>query len=194
MKRMITTLMAAFAFCTWTMAQTAATPTSDQTTDTTFVAEYEDIADTAGTGTSISHNLIDFDRADSFHFDTNFAEDVIIPIVGIIFGCAVPVLIVFFAFFFRYKNRKAKYRLVEQALASGQPLPEGIFNEVAYTDLRSRGIKNTFTGLGLFVFLWAITGSLGIGCIGLLVMFTGIGQWVTVLTKNDKKEPVNEEK
>lgn len=193
MKRIITILTAVFAFCTLTMAQTAAvTKTSSQATDTTVVAEYEDVADE--TVTTTSHNLIDSDRNDLFRFDTNFAEDVIIPIVAIVFGCSIPVLIVFFAFLFRYKNRKAKYKLVEQALASGQPLPEGIFKDMAEVDMRSKGIKNTFTGLGLFIFLWAITDSLGIGCIGLLIMLNGVGQWVTALRKDNKQEPTNEEK
>lgn len=193
MKRIITILTAVFAFCTLTMAQTAAvTKTSSQATDTTVVAEYEDVADE--TVTTTSHNLIDSDRNDLFRFDTDFAEDVIIPIVAIVFGCGIPVLIVFFAFFFRYKNRKAKYRLVEQALASGQPLPEGIFKEMTEVDMRSKGIKNFFTGLGLFIFLWAITGSFAIGCIGLLIMLNGVGQWVTALKNNNKQEPANEEK
>lgn len=192
MKRIITILTAVFAFCTLTMAQTAAvTKTSSQATDTTVVAEYEDVAD--ATVTTTSHNLIDSDRNDLFRFDTDFAEDVIIPIVAIVFGCGIPVLIVFFAFFFRYKNRKAKYRLVEQALASGQPLPEGIFKEMTEVDMRSKGIKNFFTGLGLFIFLWAITGSFAIGCIGLLIMLNGVGQWVTALKNNNKQEPANEE-
>lgn len=193
MKRIITILTAVFAFCTLTMAQTAAvTKTSSQATDTTVVAEYEDVADE--TVTTTSHNLIDSDRNDLFRFDTDFSEDVIIPIVAIVFGCGIPVLIVFFAFFFRYKNRKAKYRLVEQALASGQPLPEGIFKEMTEVDMRSKGIKNFFTGLGLFIFLWAITGSFAIGCIGLLIMLNGVGQWVTALKNNNKQEPANEEK
>lgn len=193
MKRIITILTAVFAFCTLTMAQTAAvTKTSSQATDTTVVAEYEDVADE--TVTTTSHNLIDSDRNDHFCFDTGFAEEIIIPIVAIVFGCSIPVLIVFFAFLFRYKNRKAKYKLVEQALASGQPLPEGIFKDMAEVDMRSKGIKNTFTGLGLFIFLWAITDSLGIGCIGLLIMLNGVGQWVTALRKDNKQEPTNEEK
>lgn len=193
MKRIITILTAVFAFCTLTMAQTAAvTKTSSQTTDTTVVAEYEDVADSAATNTDSSAGNFDDDRG--FGLDTDFAENVIIPIVAIVFGCGIPVLIVFFAFFFRYKNKKAKYRLVEQALASGQPLPEGIFKEMTEVDMRSKGIKNFFTGLGLFIFLWAITGSFAIGCIGLLIMLTGVGQWVTALKNNNKQEPANEEK
>ena len=81
----------------------------------------------------------------------------------------MPVFIIFVVFFFRYKNRKARYRLAEQALAAGQPLPEGFIRESKPTDQRTQGIRNTFTGIGLFIFLWAITGEFGIGAIGLLL-------------------------
>ena len=80
-------------------------------------------------------------------------------------------------FFFNYKSRKAKYRLAEQALSSGQQLPEDFFKNAEKTeDIRTKGIKNIFIGIGLFIFLWAITDEFSIGCIGLLVMFTGIGR------------------
>lgn len=100
--------------------------------------------------------------------------------------------IVFIIFFFRYKNRKAKYRLVEQALASGQPLPENLFKEADSTDIRSKGIKNVFVGIGLFIFLWAITEEFGLGCIGLLVMFTGFGQLVIYYTQQDRAPKSND--
>lgn len=91
-----------------------------------------------------------------------------------------------------YKNRKAKYRLVEQALASGQPLPENLFKEADSTDIRSKGIKNVFVGIGLFIFLWAITEEFGLGCIGLLVMFTGFGQLVIYYTQQDRAPKSND--
>ena len=69
--------------------------------------------------------------------------------------------------------------LAEQALAAGQQLPPEFFKETKEgesKDLRSRGIKNIFLGIGLFIFLWALTGEFSLGCIGLLIMFTGFGQ------------------
>ena len=100
----------------------------------------------------------------------------------------MPVFIIFVVFFFRYKNRKARYRLAEQALAAGQPLPEGFIRESKPTDQRTQGIRNTFTGIGLFIFLWAITGEFGIGAIGLLVMFMGIGQWLVGYKQQNNQE------
>ena len=46
-------------------------------------------------------------------------------------------------------------------------------------DIRTKGIKNIFIGIGLFIFLWAITENFGVGCVGLLMMFTGFGQLVS---------------
>ena len=59
------------------------------------------------------------------------------------------------------------------------------------TDQQTQGISNTFTGIGIFIFLWALTGKFGIGAIGLLIMFMGIGQWITGY-KQQKKNPENQ--
>ncbi len=63
-----------------------------------------------------------------------------------------------------------------------------LFKEAAATDIRSKGINNIFVGIGLFIFLWAITGEFGLGCIGLLVMFTGFGQLVIFYSQQKKNE------
>ena len=115
-------------------------------------------------------------------------SETVIAVTAIVFVFGLPLLIIFVVFFFRYKNRKAKYRLAEQALASGQPLPENLFKETDSIDIRSKGIKNVFVGIGLFIFLWAITGEFGLGCIGLLVMFTGFGQLVIFYSQQKKNE------
>lgn len=117
------------------------------------------------------------------------ASETIIAVTGIIFIFGMPLLIVFMTLFFSYKNRKANYRLAEQALASGQPLPEEFFKHIQKTeDIRTKGIKNVFVGIGLFIFLWAISGDFGLGCVGLLVMFTGFGQLVIHYTQNPDRQ------
>jgi len=119
---------------------------------------------------------------------SNAMEDVLIPIIAIIAVFGFPVFILFIIFFFRYKNRKARYRLVEQALAAGQPLPEDFLKEDKPNDPRTQGIKNIFTGIGLFIFLWAITGEFSIGTIGLLITFMGIGKWIIGRKKDENQE------
>ncbi|WP_294476733.1 DUF6249 domain-containing protein [uncultured Bacteroides sp.] len=128
-------------------------------------------------GASIAFNTSDeeflFDK-----FEDTLGGGILLAIISVIAVFGLPIFVLFIIFFFRYKNRKARYRLAEQALAAGQPLPEDFIKENKPTDPRSQGIKNTFTGIGLFIFLWAITGELSIGTIGLLVMFMGLGQWL----------------
>ena len=58
------------------------------------------------------------------------APETVIAMTAIIFVFGLPALLIFIIFYFRYKNRKAKYRLAEQALASGQQLPPDFFKEV----------------------------------------------------------------
>lgn len=181
MKRIITALMLAMTLCSVALAQTKniANDTIIVPTDSTYVADYEDTVTAQTTSTDSEFESI---------FGRNIGAEVLVPIVAIVFGCSIPVLILFFAFYFRYKNRQAKYRIVEEALKAGQPLPEGVFKETRYIDMKSKGIKNTFTGIGLFIFLWAITGEFGVGTIGLLVMFIGIGQWIIDI-QNAKEKP-----
>lgn len=124
------------------------------------------------------------------NFENAVGGGILIAIISIVMVFGFPVFILFIIFFFRYKNRKARYRLAEQALAAGRPLPDNFLKDIKPVDPRSQGIKNTFTGIGLFVFLWGITGEFSIGTIGLLVMFMGLGQWLIGATQQ-KKETVN---
>lgn len=126
------------------------------------------------------------------NFGNAVGGGILVAIISIIAIFGMPVFIIFVVFFFRYKNRKARYRLAEQALAAGQPLPEEFIREHKSTDQRTQGIKNTFTGIGLFIFLWAITGEFGIGAIGLLVMFMGLGQWLIGYKQHANEEPRTE--
>ena len=142
-----------------------------------------DSTDINADSSSVSHGSASFsintdDDDFPFYDFENAVSGLLIPIIAIISVFGSPVLILFIVFFFRYKNRKARYRLAEQALATGQPLPADFIRENKPADPCSQGIKNTFTGIGLFIFLWAITGEFGIGTIGLLVAFMGIGQWI----------------
>ena len=159
-------------------------------TDTLSIMTYENSSN------SNSESDDDYKHHNSaYDFGWNIGHatrDAVIAITAIVFVFGFPLIIVFIIFFFRYKNRKAKYRLVEQALASGQPLPENLFKEADSTDIRSKGIKNVFVGIGLFIFLWAITEEFGLGCIGLLVMFTGFGQLVIYYTQQDRAPKSND--
>ena len=154
-------------------------------TDTLSIMTYEESNEESSNAENRRHhrsNVLDWNGIDL----GTHASQTIIAVTAIVFVFGLPLFIVFTIFFFRYKNRKAQYRLAEQALASGQPLPEKLFKEMRTTDIRSKGISNIFSGIGLFIFLWAITNEFGLGCIGLLVMFTGFGQLVIYYTQQNR--------
>ena len=191
MKNFLLALMVVLTTCTLAVAQnqnpvahdsiSQTEPTLVVDTDATDSIAKENVTTTDTSNHSVLYNL------------SNAMEDVLIPIIAIIAVFGFPVFILFIIFFFRYKNRKARYRLAEQALAAGQPLPEEFIRENKSTDQRTQGIKNTFTGIGLFIFLWAITGEFGIGAIGLLVMFMGLGQWLIGYKQHANEETKNRE-
>lgn len=208
MKRIILAFIAALALCSLVQAKNRTVTENDSqgnrkrvielrdtlidgntVTDTLSIMTYEDSSPDNGKAWKHDGNNSGWNWG--LDLDGN-TSGTIISVTAIVFVFGLPLLIVFTVFFFNYKNRKAKYRLAEQALASGQPLPEDFFkNAEKAGDIRSKGINNVFIGIGLFIFLWAITGDFGVGCIGLLIMFTGFGQLVIYYTqeskKNDKK-------
>ena len=204
MKNFLLALMVVLTTCTLAIAQNQTTVVRDSvgtvkvtvakdnkanTNNTAVTVIGVDTADTDSTEVDAnSSNVSTGHGKASFTFESDDDDfpfhgfgingGILIAIISIIAVFGFPVFILFVIFFFRYKNRKARYRLAEQALAAGQPLPAEFIRENKTVDSRSQGIKNTFTGIGLFIFLWAITGEFGIGAIGLLVTFMGIGQWI----------------
>ena len=201
MKRIIFVLMTAMLLCTLAQGKNRIITENDSlgnkkrvielcdttvngkaATDTLSVMTYEN-------SSSSNNEYEHYSRAYQFGWDLGQdTKEAVIAITAIVFIFGFPLIIVFIVFFFRYKNRKAKYRLAEQALANGQQLPENFFKGVETTDIRSKGINNIFVGIGLFIFLWAITGEFGIGCIGLLIMFTGFGQIVIYYTQQKSRK------
>ena len=209
MKRIIFALTTALMLCTLAQGKNRTVTENDSLGNKQRVIELKDtvidgkaVTDTLSIMTyensSNSNSESDDDykhHSSAYDFGWNIGHatrDAVIAITAIVFVFGFPLIIVFIIFFFRYKNRKAKYRLVEQALASGQPLPENLFKEADSTDIRSKGIKNVFVGIGLFIFLWAITEEFGLGCIGQLVMFTGFGQLVIYYTQQDRAPKSND--
>lgn len=206
MKRIILALIATIAICSLVQAKNRTITENDSlgnkkrvielrdttidgktVTDTLSIMTYEGSSSGSGSDKGWKHhNSGDW----GWDFDLgNNTSDTIISVIGIVFVFGLPLLIVFIVFFFNYKNRKAKYRLAEQALASGQQIPEDFFkNAEKAQDIRTKGINNIFIGIGLFIFLWAITGNFGMGCIGLLIMFTGFGQLVIYYTQDSNKK------
>lgn len=166
--------------------------------DTLSITTYEGV-DADNVGLTVKHTATDEwdDDGDDDYFmgvqKDSMLGITLISIMGIIFVFGLPIAIIFIIFYYRNKNRKAKYQLAEKILASGQPLPPDFFAEIGVKDLRTRGFSNTFLGLGLFILLWALTGEFAMGCIGLLVLCIGLGQVVTYYTRERKKEETTPE-
>lgn len=156
--------------------------------DTLSITTYEG----TGTNTDEEDYQESYYEGSKWHFVDAISAGVLVPIVAIIACFGMPVLLIFLIFFFRYKNRKAQYRMAEQILASGQPLPEHFFATAQAKDTRSKGISNAFLGIGLFIFLWAITEEFSAGCIGLLITCIGLGQIVIYYTQEKKEEKQKE--
>lgn len=224
MKRLILALIAAVTICSLVEAKGRTVTEADSlghkkrvielndtvingkaVTDTLSVMTYDGTADTndKSDDTKWKHQKSGLNLG--FDLTDGKTSETIIAVTAIVFVFGLPLFIVFTVFFFNYKNRKAKYRLAEQAMASGQQLPENFFQKAEkMEDIRTKGIKNIFLGIGLFIFLWAMT-NFSIGCIGLLVMFTGFGQVVIHYSQEssgknrnkanhyEKKEPCKEE-
>ena len=142
MKRIFIALMVAMTFCSLAMAQNQTiTQNNNDSSDSTFVAEYTDIVDSSTVDTDYQSSSFDFGNEFPFNMGKGAINGGILTgliVVILIFG--FPFFIVFVAFYFRYKNRKAKYKLMEQALATGQPLPEGIFKDSLPQDYRNRTV------------------------------------------------------
>lgn len=123
MKRIFIALMVAMTFCSLAMAQNQTiTQNNNDSSDSTFVAEYTDIVDSSTVDTDYQSSSFDFGNEFPFNMGKGAINGGILTgliVVILIFG--FPFFIVFVAFYFRYKNRKAKYKLMEQALATGQP-------------------------------------------------------------------------
>ena len=206
MKRIILALIAALALCSLAGAKNRSITETDSLGNKKRVIEIRDTVingkseiDTLSVMTYENSTSKDAEDEKDWKHDNNDSmfginlgnsqsADTVIAIIAIIFAFGFPLIIVFTVFFFNYKNRKAKYRLAEQALSTGQQLPEDFFKKAERSeDTRSKGIKNIFLGIGLFIFLWAMT-NFSIGCIGLLIMFMGFGQVVIHYTQESRRE------
>lgn len=140
---------------------------------------------------------------DGWSDDDDYGKNMAVLIVLIVFGSifGLPAIIIFLVFYFRHREKKRRYALAEQAIAAGQPIPEGLMGGGAYVPsgdgspegddkrrlelLRNKGIRNIGVGIGLIILLWMLV-DMSIASIGALVMCIGISQVVTYYLQNKK--------
>jgi hypothetical protein len=115
------------------------------------------------------------------------ALETFFAVIFLIFFLGMPFFIVLIVLYFRYKNRQARYKLAEQALAAGQPMPEAYIRKAETKGNTEKGITNMALGAGLFIFLWALTTEFGFGTIGILVFCIGAGQYINAKNRQSKE-------
>jgi hypothetical protein len=101
----------------------------------------------------------------------------------------LPFLIVALIFYLIYKNRKQRLQLAEQAIRSGQPIPDSMAQPQPQPDpdLWTKGMRQLFLGAGLAILLGLTVGKIGFG-VGALVLCIGIGNLVIARQQKNKKE------
>lgn len=166
--------------------------------DTLVISEMIDQPDTYTDEEDSTHSYTFSSTIGSDTFGGAKGMTAMVPIVAIVFTFGFPIVIVALVLWFKYKNRQAKYKLMSQALAAGQPLPKEFLNEVEATDatdfynknnkLKNKGIQSIFQGVGLGVFLWLLTDSIGLAAIGFMLFCIGVGQVIMAYTHIEKRE------
>ncbi len=168
--------------------------------------------DNASVSLSVSDDNVEDVLAEAFsgnwgstttHKDAKVAA---VLIVLIVFGCifGFPAIVIFLIFYFRHRDKKRRYDLIEKAIAAGQPIPEELVRRSggAYVPsgngtpegdetrrleiLRNKGIRNIGVGVGLAILLGVSTDT-SMASIGALVICIGISQVITYYIQTKKK-------
>ena len=153
MKRILITLMMIAAFCSLSLAQKKSTIYKDSAEnvkitisktetedDSVYTPEYTDTTEDGITVESESTDSYDDSYDDSSIIskeDFSLLKDlgsaasagIALAFFVLLLTFGFPIFVIFIAFYFRYKSRRERYKLVEKAIAAGQPIPEGILKE-----------------------------------------------------------------
>ena len=162
--------------------------------DTSHVDEVEAFSDTTSLDSSTA--IIppmpidnDFDGFDDDEFFDNKGFSALWEnngegIMGMFFVLAVlfilfvlsPIVVIGMILWFIYKSRQNRMRLAEMAMKNGQPIPDELVSTKPASDgdLREKGVRQVFLGIGLTFLLGWVAGKVGAG-IGILVLCIGLG-------------------
>lgn len=209
MKRVVLFMVALLTVCMVTNAKQRVVYRTDSITNERLVIEVNDtmrngkaevdtlsitrypIGTSANSVSSRSHN--DDDESDMekvFAFITS-GGFILVSIICILALFVGPLLIIALIFYYRHKNRKAKYELAAKMIEKGEPLPADLEESVrGLSDMESKGIKNMCLGAALTVFFWALTDSFGLACIGLIVLANGLSQYIIARRTKETEDTV----
>lgn len=210
MKNLMLILTTAFALCLPLSVQAQAVPALQNTavTDTCGIVAYSDttVTDTAAANSADGEDKHGTgvwtinDVSDPFNliaYLTNLDFGGVIVAIFFVLLCIItvlsPVILIAVILYLVFKRRNDRYRVIEKAMETGQPLPDDMkrgaieSNEVLWR----KGVKNFFIGLGLI----AVFVSFGIESligVGVLVALYGAGQGVIAKTSAGKKDKEDE--
>lgn len=210
MKNLMLILTTAFALCLplSVYAQTVPALQNTAVTDTNGIVAYSDttVTDTAaansadgedqhGTGVWTINEVSD--PFNLIAYLTTLDLGGVIVAIFFVLLCIItvlsPVILIAVILYLVFKRRNDRYRVIEKAMETGQPLPDDMkrgaieSNEVLWR----KGVKNFFIGLGLI----AVFVSFGIESligVGVLVALYGAGQGVIAKTSAGKKDKEDE--
>lgn len=210
MKNLMLILTTAFALCLPLSVQAQTVPALQNTavTDTCGIVAYSDttVTDTAAANSADGEDKHGTgvwtinDVSDPFNliaYLTNLDFGGVIVAIFFVLLCIItvlsPVILIAVILYLVFKRRNDRYRVIEKAMETGQPLPDDMkrgaieSNEVLWR----KGVKNFFIGLGLI----AVFVSFGIESligVGVLVALYGAGQGVIAKTSAGKKDKEDE--
>lgn len=111
----------------------------------------------------------------------------LVPIVAISFPFLFAVLTVFFVLWYKYKDNKRRYVVLEKALESGRDLPDNFFQPQRKTPHNRLSNSVTLMGVGLGVAIFgAIIGQIEVCALAVIPFILGIGQFIVYMI--EKKE------
>lgn len=131
--------------------------------------------------------------ADSGRYDSEFGDEVIVPVVAIVTPFATLVAIVFIIAWFRRKNVLTKAHVMEAAIAKGVTVPESFFANynVKRTRLQSSMVWMAF-GIGIAGFFLIIE-AYQVAMLGVIVLLVGAAKLITYLVEDRKTNLTSEE-
>lgn len=121
---------------------------------------------------------------------------VLVPILGVIFSVGGPIILVIMIFYFSYRNKRNRFKVIEKAIEHGVANEQ---LEKLFEEQKSRKLSPLFSGMacfmagaGCFVAYFMFGADKLLGIIGLIALMVGLG--MIIAYRIDKKERADEEK
>lgn len=204
--RLLTTMLLSAVFTFLPMAA----QTDSLAADNKHVDEIEAFSDTTSLDSAsanippLDDDFDGFDDDDFFNANNGFhgfwetnGERIGEGVMGMFFVVAVlfilfvlsPIVIIGLILWFIYKSRQNRMRLAEMAMKNGQPIPDELVGTKPTSDgdVREKGVRQVFLGIGLTFLLGWAAGKIGAG-IGVLVLCIGLGNLFISRSAKNKQD------